>query len=328
MLFSMIYFIFMLPLSIVGWFLYGNLLTKLLIGGGLALLSWVFQEKAKTFWKFFGGLLGIDLIISFMVTSSRFGVPSIISRVFDSIGSFFKSLLWIALFIVGIVVIVKVIFNSFGDRSIGQGGYTDRDMIEPLEPDPTSQKPFRPAPVSKIEKQTRSKNLETYKKEYNETQEKFTLIEPLEPDPTSQKPFRPAPVSKIEKQTRSKNLETYKKEYNETQEKFTLNQLEDPNFIIENINTYSDVVSAHKTITYYKKQNISASMIQKNEYVLEKIYNHAKTLDSEILSLVVGFLKSRTHLENNYYKNNCGEKRAIAGVRHDFANTALEIIQS
>lgn len=277
----MIYFIFMLPLSIVGWFLYGNLLTKLLIGGGLALLSWVFQEKAKTFWKFFGGLLGIDLIISFMVTSSRFGVPSIISRVFDSIGSFFKSLLWIALFIVGIVVIVKVIFNSFGDRSIGQGGYTDRDMIEPLEPDPTSQKPFRPAPVSKIEKQTRSKNLETYKKEYNETQEKFTL-----------------------------------------------NQLEDPNFIIENINTYSDVVSAHKTITYYKKQNISASMIQKNEYVLEKIYNHAKTLDSEILSLVVGFLKSRTHLENNYYKNNCGEKRAIAGVRHDFANTALEIIQS
>lgn len=281
MLFSMIYFIFMLPLSIVGWFLYGNLLTKLLIGGGLALLSWVFQEKAKTFWKFFGGLLGIDLIISFMVTSSRFGVPSIISRVFDSIGSFFKSLLWIALFIVGIVVIVKVIFNSFGDRSIGQGGYTDRDMIEPLEPDPTSQKPFRPAPVSKIEKQTRSKNLETYKKEYNETQEKFTL-----------------------------------------------NQLEDPNFIIENINTYSDVVSAHKTITYYKKQNISASMIQKNEYVLEKIYNHAKTLDSEILSLVVGFLKSRTHLENNYYKNNCGEKRAIAGVRHDFANTALEIIQS
>ena len=281
MLFSMIYFIFMLPLSIVGWFLYGNLLTKLLIGGGLALLSWVFQEKAKTFWKFFGGLLGIDLIISFMVTSSRFGVPSMISRVFDSIGSFFKSLLWIALFIVGIVVIVKVIFNSFGDRSIGQGGYTDRDMIEPLEPDPTSQKPFRPAPVSKIEKQTRSKNLETYKKEYNETQEKFTL-----------------------------------------------NQLEDPNFIIENINTYSDVVSAHKTITYYKKQNISASMIQKNEYVLEKIYNHAKTLDSEILSLVVGFLKSRTHLENNYYKNNCGEKRAIAGVRHDFANTALEIIQS
>lgn len=281
MLFSMIYFIFMLPLSIVGWFLYGNLLTKLLIGGGLALLSWVFQEKAKTFWKFFGGLLGIDLIISFMVTSSRFGVPSIISRVFDSIGSFFKSLLWIALFIVGIVVIVKVIFNSFGDRSIGQGGYTDRDMIEPLEPDPTSQKPFRPAPVSKIEKQTRSKNLETYKKEYNETQEKFTL-----------------------------------------------NQLEDPNFIIENINTYSDVVSAHKTITYYKKQNISASMIQKNEYVLEKIYNHAKTLDPEILSLVVGFLKSRTHLENNYYKNNCGEKRAIAGVRHDFANTALEIIQS
>ena len=281
MLFSMIYFIFMLPLSIVGWFLYGNLLTKLLIGGGLALLSWVFQEKAKTFWKFFGGLLGIDLIISFMVTSSRFGVPSIISRVFDSIGSFFKSLLWIALFIVGIVVIVKVIFNSFGDRSIGQGGYTDRDMIEPLEPDPTSQKPFRPAPVSKIEKQTRSKNLETYKKEYNETQEKFTL-----------------------------------------------NQLEDPNFIIENINTYSDVVSAHKTITYYKKQNISASMIQKNEYVLEKIYNHAKTLDSEILSLVVGFLKSRTHLENNYYKNNSGEKRAIAGVRHDFANTALEIIQS
>lgn len=277
----MIYFIFMLPLSIVGWFLYGNLLTKLLIGGGLALLSWVFQEKAKTFWKFFGGLLGIDLIISFMVTSSRFGVPSIISRVFDSIGSFFKSLLWIALFIVGIVVIVKVIFNSFGDRSIGQGGYTDRDMIEPLEPDPTSQKPFRPAPVSKIEKQTRSKNLETYKKEYNETQEKFTL-----------------------------------------------NQLEDPNFIIENINTYSDVVSAHKTITYYKKQNISASMIQKNEYVLEKIYNHAKTLDPEILSLVVGFLKSRTHLENNYYKNNCGEKRAIAGVRHDFANTALEIIQS
>ena len=281
MLFSMIYFIFMLPLSIVGWFLYGNLLTKLLIGGGLALLSWVFQEKAKTFWKFFGGLLGIDLIISFMVTSSRFGVPSIISRVFDSIGSFFKSLLWIALFIVGIVVIVKVIFNSFGDRSIGQGGYTDRDMIEPLEPDPTSQKPFRPAPVSKIEKQTRSKNLETYKKEYNETQEKFTL-----------------------------------------------NQLEDPNFIIENINTYSDVVSAHKTITYYKKQNISASMIQKNEYVLEKIYNHAKTLDPEILSLVVGFLKSRTHLENNYYKNNSGEKRAIAGVRHDFANTALEIIQS
>ncbi|MCI9041415.1 hypothetical protein [Dubosiella newyorkensis] len=281
MLFSMIYFIFMLPLSIVGWFLYGNLLTKLLIGGGLALLSWVFQEKAKTFWKFFGGLLGIDLIISFMVTSSRFGVPSIISHVFDSIGSFFKSLLWIALFIVGIVVIVKVIFNSFGDRSIGQGGYTDRDMIEPLEPDPTSQKPFRPAPVSKIEKQTRSKNLETYKKEYNETQEKFTL-----------------------------------------------NQLEDPNFIIENINTYSDVVSAHKTITYYKKQNISASMIQKNEYVLEKIYNHAKTLDSEILSLVVGFLKSRTHLENNYYKNNSGEKRAIAGVRHDFANTALEIIQS
>lgn len=281
MLFSMIYFIFMLPLSIVGWFLYGNLLTKLLIGGGLALLSWVFQEKAKTFWKFFGGLLGIDLIISFMVTSSRFGVPSIISRVFDSIGSFFKSLLWIALFIVGIVVIVKVIFNSFGDRSIGQGGYTDRDMIEPLEPDPTSQKPFRPAPVSKIEKQTRSKNLETYKKEYNETQEKFTL-----------------------------------------------SQLEDPSFIIENINTYSDVVSAHKTITYYKKQNISASMIQKNEYVLEKIYNHAKTLDSEILSLVVGFLKSRTHLENNYYKNNCGEKRAIAGVRHDFANTALEIIQS
>lgn len=277
----MIYFIFMLPLSIVGWFLYGNLLTKLLIGGGLALLSWVFQEKAKTFWKFFGGLLGIDLIISFMVTSSRFGVPSIISHVFDSIGSFFKSLLWIALFIVGIVVIVKVIFNSFGDRSIGQGGYTDRDMIEPLEPDPTSQKPFRPAPVSKIEKQTRSKNLETYKKEYNETQEKFTL-----------------------------------------------NQLEDPNFIIENINTYSDVVSAHKTITYYKKQNISASMIQKNEYVLEKIYNHAKTLDSEILSLVVGFLKSRTHLENNYYKNNSGEKRAIAGVRHDFANTALEIIQS
>jgi hypothetical protein len=247
----------------------------------LALLSWVFQEKAKTFWKFFGGLLGIDLIISFMVTSSRFGVPSIISHVFDSIGSFFKSLLWIALFIVGIVVIVKVIFNSFGDRSIGQGGYTDRDMIEPLEPDPTSQKPFRPAPVSKIEKQTRSKNLETYKKEYNETQEKFTL-----------------------------------------------NQLEDPNFIIENINTYSDVVSAHKTITYYKKQNISASMIQKNEYVLEKIYNHAKTLDSEILSLVVGFLKSRTHLENNYYKNNSGEKRAIAGVRHDFANTALEIIQS
>lgn len=281
MLFSMIYFIFMLPLSIVGWFLYGNLLTKLLIGGGLALLSWVFQEKAKTFWKFFGGLLGIDLIISFMVTSSRFGVPSIISRVFDSIGSFFKSLLWIALFIVGIVVIVKVIFNSFGDRSIGQGGYTDRDMIEPLEPDPTSQKPFRPAPVSKIEKQTRSKNLETYKKEYNETQEKFTL-----------------------------------------------SQLEDPSFIIENINTYSDVVSAHKTITYYKKQNISASMIQKNEYVLEKIYNHAKTLDSEILSLVVGFLKSRTHLENNYYKNNSGEKRAIAGVRHDFANTALEIIQS
>lgn len=281
MLFSMIYFIFMLPLSIVGWFLYGNLLTKLLIGGGLALLSWVFQEKAKTFWKFFGGLLGIDLIISFMVTSSRFGVPSIISRVFDSIGSFFKSLLWIALFIVGIVVIVKVIFNSFGDRSIGQGGYTDRDMIEPLEPDPTSQKPFRPAPVSKIEKQTRSKNLETYKKEYNETQEKFTL-----------------------------------------------SQLEDPSFIIENINTYSDVVSAHKTITYYKKQNISASMIQKNEYVLEKIYNHAKTLDPEILSLVVGFLKSRTHLENNYYKNNCGEKRAIAGVRHDFANTALEIIQS
>lgn len=281
MLFSMIYFIFMLPLSIVGWFLYGNLLTKLLIGGGLALLSWVFQEKAKTFWKFFGGLLGIDLIISFMVTSSRFGVPSMISRVFDSIGSFFKSLLWIALFIVGIVVIVKVIFNSFGDRSIGQGGYTDRDMIEPLEPDPTSQKPFRPAPVSKIEKQTRSKNLETYKKEYNETQEKFTL-----------------------------------------------SQLEDPSFIIENINTYSDVVSAHKTITYYKKQNISASMIQKNEYVLEKIYNHAKTLDPEILSLVVGFLKSRTHLENNYYKNNSGEKRAIAGVRHDFANTALEIIQS
>ncbi|WP_304727781.1 hypothetical protein [Dubosiella newyorkensis] len=294
MLFSILYSLFMLPLSIAGWFFYGDLFTKIVIVGILFLISYLFKDKAIAFWGGFGVLFVIDLIISFLVTSARFGLPpalyeyfsNVFSDLFSSVGS---ALLWVCLIVVGFFVIGWLVFWAIDSLSFLR----------------------------------RSRTRTSYPRDFSYPSESVSYPSSTASDPTPKKPVQKSPGKK-ESPEMFKRLE---KEYANIKEKFTIEQLARRGFISSHIKTAEDVLSAHKTITLYRKKGTTALKVENNESILIDLYKHVNQLNSsETKKSVISYLKSRKYLENLYSNRGDFEQRSIAEVRLKFAKEALDML--